>query len=109
MASLASFVYVTCGSKGEALKIGRRLVTENLCACVNVIENMHSIYRWKGKIESVREVILIIKIQRSRFARVEKRIRELHSYDVPCVLEIPVTRGSRKYLDWLTTRIHLKP
>jgi periplasmic divalent cation tolerance protein len=95
-------VLVTCGSAKEARRIARSLVEKRLAACVNILEvPMRSIYRWKGKVESAREMLLIVKSSQKRFAALQSAIKVLHSYDVPEIIALPIERGSRDYLAWL--------
>jgi periplasmic divalent cation tolerance protein len=95
-------VLVTCGSAKEARRIARSLVDQRLAACVNILEiRMRSIYRWKGRVESAKELLLIIKSSRKRFAALEHAIRKWHSYHVPEIIALPIERGSRDYLAWL--------
>lgn len=94
-------VLVTAGSADEARTIGRALVEEALAACVNVVSGMRSIYRWQGTIAEEEEWLLIIKSERSRFARLEERVRALHSYTVPEVVALDIAEASKPYLDWL--------
>ncbi|AWK85337.1 divalent-cation tolerance protein CutA [Azospirillum thermophilum] len=93
--------YITAGSREEALRIGRALVEERLAACANILDGMTSVYRWKGVVEQADEAVLIAKTRRSLFDRLAARVRDLHSYDVPCVIELPVERGDPGYLGWL--------
>lgn len=95
------FAYITAGSREEALRIGRVLVGERLAACANILDGMTSIYRWKGAVEEATEAVLIAKTRAELFDRLAARVRELHSYDVPCVVELRVGRGNPAYLDWL--------
>ena len=95
-------VLVTCGSAKETKSIANALVGKHLAACVNVLASpVQSIYRWKGKIETAREYLLLIKTSRRRFAALEKEIRRLHSYDVPEIIALPIVAGSKPYLKWL--------
>jgi len=95
-------VLVTCGSKNEGRRVARALVEARLAACVNVVHApVESIYRWKGKLETAREFLLVIKTSRKRFAALEAEVRRLHSYKVPEVIALPIERGSRSYLAWL--------
>ena len=95
-------VLVTCASAKEARRIARTLVTQRLAACVNIFEiPVRSIYRWKEKIESAKESLLIVKSSRNRFAALQKVIKQLHSFDVPEIIALPVAQGSRDYLAWL--------
>jgi periplasmic divalent cation tolerance protein len=94
-------VLVTCGSEEEALKIAHSLVEERLAACVNLVFPVRSIYRWEGKIWDEKEWILIIKTQKQRFEKLEKKVKSLHSYSVPEIIGLPIIEGSSSYLDWL--------
>jgi len=94
-------VLTTAGSEEQAVQIARGLVERRLAACVNVAALGCSIYRWKGKIEEEEEKLLIIKTSRRLFERVREAIRDLHSYDVPEVLAIPIRDGDPEYLQWL--------
>jgi uncharacterized protein involved in tolerance to divalent cations/ADP-ribose pyrophosphatase YjhB (NUDIX family) len=98
-------VYVTAGSADEADRLARSLVDERLAACVNRIKSVQSVYRWQGKVEQSEEELLIIKTSRDRFAALEKRVRELHSYSVPEVIALPVIEGSSNYLKWLKEQV----
>lgn len=95
-------VLVTCGSVREAKKIARALVEKRLAACGNILEApVRSIYRWKGKVESARECLLILKTSRARFAALQAEVKRLHSYDVPEIIALPITAGSAEYLKWI--------
>ena len=98
-------VYVTAGSAEEADRLARSLIDERLAACVNRIKSVQSVYRWQGKVEQSEEELLIIKTSRDRFAALEKRVRELHSYSVPEVIALPVIEGSSDYLKWLKEQV----
>jgi periplasmic divalent cation tolerance protein len=95
-------VLVTCGSRGEAHMIGRELVARRLAACVNIVEApLSSVYRWKGKVEHAREFLMLIKSSRRRLRALQAAIEELHSYDVPEFIALPIAAGSPAYLKWL--------
>ena len=94
-------VLVTCGSEEEALKIANALVEEHLAACVNLVSPIRSIYRWEGKIWYEKEWMLIIKTQKQRFEKLEKKVKSLHSYSVPEIISLPIVEGSSSYLNWL--------
>jgi periplasmic divalent cation tolerance protein len=94
-------VLVTCGSEEEAIKIAQSLVEERLAACVNLVSPVRSIYRWEGKIWDEKEWILIIKTQKQRFEKLERKVKSLHSYSVPEIIGLPIIEGSSSYLDWL--------
>lgn len=94
-------ILVTTGSVDEADTIASRLVEERLAACVNVVGPIRSIYRWQGEVQRDEEHLLVIKANVAAFPRLTERIGELHSYDTPEVIALPIIEGSRKYLDWL--------
>lgn len=95
-------VLVTCGSAKEAQRIARMLVGERLAACGNIFQApVRSIYRWKGKVESAMEYLLVIKSSRRRFAALRETVKRLHSYDVPEIIALPVVEGSSEYLKWI--------
>jgi periplasmic divalent cation tolerance protein len=96
-----TLAYITCPDIEEARRIGRTLVLERLAACVNILPKMESFYWWEGKLENDQETVLIAKIRDESRAALLERVVELHPYDTPCVLFIPVTGGNPEYLDWL--------
>jgi periplasmic divalent cation tolerance protein len=101
-------VLVTCGSRKEARKIARALVGQGLAACVSAIGvPVASTYRWKGKVESAKEFLLIVKTSKRRFGAVAKAVRELHSYEVPEIIALPIAAGARTYLDWIAQSVKL--
>lgn len=93
-------VFVTCSSQEEAERLALSLVEEKLAACVNVTP-VSSFFRWEGKTCEETERLLIIKSRGSLFEILEKRVRELHSYDVPEIIALPIVAGSKGYLDWI--------
>ena len=96
-------VLVTCVSVLEARKISRSLLQKRLAACVNIqISPVESIYRWKGKIETAREHLLLIKTTTRRLKSLEREVLRLHSYDTPEFLVLSISGGSRAYLRWLS-------
>ncbi len=97
---------VTCGSIDEGRRIGRALVEQRLAACVSVVHApVESIYRWKGKVETANEFLLIIKTARGRFAQLEEAVKRLHSYKIPEIIALPIEKGSRDYLRWLSDSV----
>ena len=96
------FAYITTATPEEARAIGRALVEERLAACVNILDGMTSIYRWQGAIEEGRETVLIAKTRRELFNDLAGRVKAMHSYTTPCIVEIPLGRVAPDYLDWLT-------
>lgn len=91
----------TCGDLRRARRLARALVVERLAACVNVVPGLASVYRWKGKVEEGREVLLLIKSTSARAKRLEARLRELHDYDLPEILTVKVDGGGAAYLRWI--------
>lgn len=99
-------VLVTCGSVDEGRRIGRALVERKLAACVNIVHApVESIYRWKGKVDTANEFLLIVKTVRSRFAQLEEAVKRLHSYKIPEIIALPIEKGSRDYLSWLSDSV----
>ncbi len=84
-----------------ARKIARELVELRLAACGNVLPQIHSIYRWEGKIESADEALGIFKLPASRYAEFESKLRSLHPYDVPEIISCPISHGLPEYLGWV--------
>ena len=94
-------VFMTASNREEAVKIVRTLLKERLIACGNIIDPVSSFFWWKGKIEEEKEVLVIMKSHENLFKKLSKRVTELHSYDVPEILALPIVDGSASYLDWL--------
>ena len=94
-------VLVTCASIAEARRIGRSVVEKNLAACANIVPVVESIYRWKGKVEGAREVLVILKTISKRLAALETEVKRLHGYDVPEFIVLRVAAGSKQYLKWI--------
>ncbi|HEY4684002.1 MAG TPA: divalent-cation tolerance protein CutA [Candidatus Acidoferrales bacterium] len=95
-------VLVTCGKAAEAHRIARALVEGRLAACVNELAGrVRSVYRWKGKVETAAEYVLLIKTSRKLLAALRAEVERLHSYDVPEVVALPILAGSPQYLRWL--------
>ena len=94
-------VLVTCASAPEARKIGRSVVEKKLAACSNIVARVESIYRWKGKIERAREVLVLIKTTAKRLRQLEREVKRMHSYEVPEFVVLPIVAGSREYLKWI--------
>jgi len=92
---------VTVPNMEEAKRIADKLVSERLAACVNIMRNIISTYRWKGKVEIDEEQLLIIKTSETKVDLIVKKINELHSYEVPECIGFNIVKGSEKYLDWI--------
>ena len=97
----AMMIYITAKNAQEAGAIGSALVEERLVACVNIIEKVRSVYRWKGKIERDGEAVLIAKTKESLVVKVIARARALHGYECPCIEAIPIVNGNPAYLKWI--------
>jgi periplasmic divalent cation tolerance protein len=95
-------VLITAPNSEEAIRLADMLVGAHLAACVQILPEMESVYRWQGKIERQPEILLIAKTIRSRFDELEREIRALHSYDTPEIVALPILAGSEPYLRWLT-------
>lgn len=100
-----ALLYVTAPSRDQALALGRALVDERLAACVNVLDGMTSIYRWNDAVEEAAEAVLLVKTTAGRYEAAAARIGELHPYETPCVLEIPLGRGAAGYVAWLAAGV----
>ncbi len=94
-------ILTTTGTEEQALSIARALVSERLAACVNIIGPVRSVYRWRDAIEDDREFLLLIKTRATLYMKVERRVRELHAYEVPEVIALSMDRGSPPYIKWL--------
>jgi periplasmic divalent cation tolerance protein len=94
-------VFVTCEGTEQAEGIAGKIVEEGLAACVNVVAGVRSCYVWEGNLTWSQEVLLVIKTTRAGFERLERRVRELHSYEVPEVLGVKVEVGFEKYVRWI--------
>lgn len=94
-------VFCTTSTRSEALDIARALISKKLAACVNVIDEVYSIYEWEGEIEETKEHILVIKTVASLFDRLKMEIKALHSYELPEIIAIEIKDGSNRYLEWI--------
>ena len=94
-------VLTTAGSEEEAHKIARALVERNIAACVNMLPQITSVYRWQGKVEEAREWLLIVKTTAGAFEEVRNTITELHSYELPECICVAVEDGASNYLQWI--------
>lgn len=94
-------VLTTVKNRAEAKRLGEKLVSEKLAACVSALPNVNSTYRWRGKLERARENLLLIKTSNEKLDRLIPRIKELHSYEVPEILVVPIELGLPEYLKWV--------
>ena len=105
MSDQAIVVLLTAANRDEARSLAEMLVEQRLAACVQIMPEMESVYRWQGKIERQAEVLLIAKTVSGRFAKLEAEVRAVHSYETPEIVAFPLTEGSRPYLDWLSSSV----
>ena len=96
-------IQTTVDSNEAAEKIAKKLVEKNLAACVSIAPKISSIYRWQGKIETAQEWLLIVKTRAQLYDRVEKEIKEIHPYELPEIIALPIIEGSKDYLDWISS------
>ena len=96
-----NLVLVTVPDEDTALKLAGSLVEERLAACANIIPNIRSIYHWEGRIEDNSELLIIFKTKKELVSKLTKRVTELHPYDVPEVVALPIKSGFTDYLDWI--------
>jgi len=102
MAEDTAVVFTTFPDQDTARRIVRTLVDERLIACGNLVPGVESIYRWKGEVETANETLAVLKTERSRYVSLEKRLRELHPYEVPECLMFRIEDGLPDYLRWVT-------
>ena len=103
-------VFITCKNQKEAQKIGLALLKKRLAACIGLIPKASSIYFWpprKSRIQKSKEVILLVDTVGKKFWQIEKEVKRLHSYQTPCIIEIPISRVHKPYLKWLEQEINL--
>ena len=94
-------VLITAGSEEEAHKIAELLINEKKAACVNIVPGVDSLFHWKGKIDSARESLLLVKTRASLLPEIISLVKEIHSYEVPEIIALPIMGGSEDYLEWL--------
>ena len=94
-------IFTTCASAKEARNIAAALLDRRFVACANIVSPVESRFWWKGKKNSAKEALLILKARKANFSKIEKAIRRIHSYSVPEIIALPVVSGSRDYLKWI--------
>ncbi|VAX35176.1 Periplasmic divalent cation tolerance protein CutA [hydrothermal vent metagenome] len=94
-------IFVTASDKDEAEKISNQLVEDKLVACVNIVDGVASIFRWKEKVDKAGEALLIMKTKQVLFSQIAETIKSLHSYTVPEIIAFPIVEGSEDYLKWV--------
>ncbi|MDA3898029.1 MAG: divalent-cation tolerance protein CutA [Desulfobacteraceae bacterium] len=100
-----SLVYMTVGSKAEAMAIGNELVSHRLAACVNIIDQMNSIYRWDGDVQIDSEVVMIAKTTTSNVPELIEIVKANHSYECPCIVSVHITGGNPEFLNWIAAEV----
>lgn len=94
-------IFITVSSIEEAEKIAQGLLGKKLVACVNIIDNLKSLFWWQGKIDHAKEVLLVAKSKKTKFTSIIRLVKSLHSYEVPEIIAIPLVAGEKKYLRWI--------
>jgi len=94
-------IFVTAANKKEAEKIASALIKNKLAACVNIIENVNSLFWWQGKVDSAKEALLIVKTRKVLVPKLIKKVKLLHSYVVPEIIVLPIICGDKEYLKWI--------
>jgi periplasmic divalent cation tolerance protein len=102
MSDDAIVVFMTAANGEEATRLAEMLVGAHLAACVQILPEMESVYRWQGKIERQSEVLMLAKTTQGKFDDLEREVRALHSYDTPEIVAVPIVKGSAPYLEWLS-------
>jgi periplasmic divalent cation tolerance protein len=106
----AIVVFMTAANGEEATRLADMLVGAHLAACVQILPEMESVYRWQGKIERQSEILLLAKTTKDKFQDLEREVRALHSYETPEIIAVPVILGSAPYLEWLeSNRFNSRP
>src|SRR5712691_8548819 len=94
-------VLMTAANQDEASRIAETLVGARLAACVQILPEIESVYRWQGEVQREKEILLLAKTTRSRFDELESKVRAMHSYETPEIIAVPITAASEPYLKWL--------
>jgi len=98
-------VFMTASNGEEATRLADLLIGAQLAACVQILPEMESVYRWQGQVERQSEVLLIAKTTTAKFAELEREVRALHSYETPEIVAVPIVAGSNPYLEWLSASV----
>lgn len=102
----AIVVFITAPNKDEASRLAEMLVQFHLAGCVQILPGIESVYRWEGQIERQDEVLLMAKTLKTKFERLEREVRALHSYETPEIVAVPIVKGSTPYLEWLAASVN---
>ncbi|WP_319543837.1 divalent-cation tolerance protein CutA [uncultured Pseudodesulfovibrio sp.] len=98
-----AMIYMTCQTITDAENIGTVLVERRLAACVNIIDGIKSMYWWKGKVEHANEIVLVAKTRDSLVDELTDAVKAMHTYEVPCIVAIPITGGNPDFLRWINS------
>jgi periplasmic divalent cation tolerance protein len=101
----ASFIYMTTKDKAEARDIGRYLVESRLAACVNILDRMNSMYIWRGEFQDDQETVMIAKTTQDKVPNLIEAVKARHSYEVPCIVALPIADGSPEFLQWIAGEV----
>ena len=99
----------TVARREDAEEMARALVEKRLAACVQIVGPVHSTYRWKGDVKTAREWLCLIKSRGDLYEKLERAILEMHSYETPEIIAVPITAGSKRYLEWLEEQVGCSP
>ncbi len=101
-------VYITVPDSDTARALGETLVRERLAACANIIEAMESRYWWEGQVQTAHESLCLCKTQEDRYQALEARARELHPYDIPCIVAVPLLYGYAPFMQWIADETRVR-
>ena len=96
-----NLIYITASGMDEARTIARDIVSSRLAACANIVRAIDSIYWWEGEVQEEKEVLILAKTRESLVPRLIERVKEMHTYDCPCIVSIPIRDGNRAFLEWV--------
>ncbi len=99
------FLYMTASDRDEAEAISEVIIRERLVACTNIVENMSALFWWNDAVQKEEEVVLVAKTTDQAFPLLESRVKELHSYECPCIIALPIERGNPDYLSWIDREV----
>jgi periplasmic divalent cation tolerance protein len=97
----AYFVYITASNKEEARNVGKALLADQLVACINIVDNMESMFVWENAYQHEHEVVMIAKTKENLVDELVEKVKSTHSYDCPCVVAFPLKQGNGAFLDWI--------
>ncbi|MGD9365598.1 MAG: divalent-cation tolerance protein CutA [Desulfobacteraceae bacterium] len=101
----AFFVYITTKDKAEAREIGRHLVHSKIAACVNILDQMNSMYVWQGEFQDDQEAVMIAKTTEEKVPELIAAVKARHSYECPCIVALPITDGHPDFLNWISRQV----